>query len=66
MVYYKVITGDKHDYKTGYTTIKNELVTPRERKMKFSNLPDKYFNIVNVSQKNIYFFFGARFENDNK
>lgn len=65
MTYYKVNTGDKHDYKTKYTTIKDELITPKEKRIKFPNISDKYFDIVNISKKNIYFFFGARFEYKN-
>ena len=63
MKYYKVLVGDKHDYFTGYTTIKNELVTEKERNSKFRYLNDEIFKPVDVSKKNIYFFFGARFEN---
>ncbi len=63
MVFYKVIKGDKHDYFTGYTTVKNELVTQRERDTKFRYLNDDCFQQVNVSKKNTYWFFGARFEN---
>ena len=54
----------KHDYFTGYTTIKNELLTPRERKRKFRYLTDDVFETVNVSRKKIYWVFGARFALD--
>lgn len=62
MLYYKVNTGDKHDYFTGNTTIKNELLTEKERNTKFRYLTDEYFTPVNISRKNVYFSFGARFE----
>ena len=54
----------KHDYFTGYTTIKNELLTPRERNRKFRYLTDDVFETVNVSRKKIYWAFGARFALD--
>lgn len=62
MKYYRVAVGDKHDYFTGYTTIKNELLTEKERNRKFRYLSDSIFDEVNVSKKNIYWNFGARFE----
>lgn len=63
MLFYKVIKGDKYDHFTGYTTVKNELVTQKERDTKFRYLTDDCFQPVNVSKKNTYWFFGARFEN---
>lgn len=62
MLYYKVVQGDKHDYFTGYTTVKNELLTEKERNTKFRYLFDDVFHPVNVSRKKVYFMFGARFE----
>lgn len=62
MKYYKALT-DKHDYFTGYTTIKNELLTPKERNTRFRYLQDDIFTIVEISRKNTYMLFGARFEN---
>lgn len=62
MKYYKVVVDNKHDYFTGYTTIKNELLTEKERNTKFRYLMDDCFKIVEVSKKNIYWVFGARFE----
>ena len=63
MLFYKVVKGDKHDYFTGYTTIENELVTEKERNTKFRYLTDDCFLPVNVSKKNTFWLFGARFEN---
>lgn len=62
MKFYKVVQGDKHDYFTGYTTILNELVTQRERDTKFRYLADDVFAVVDVSKKNTFWMFGARFE----
>lgn len=62
MKFYKVVVGDKHDYFTGYTTIKNELLTEKERNTKFRYLYDDVFTIVDVSKKKTYWMFGARFE----
>lgn len=64
MKYFRVVVGDKHDYFTGYTTIKNELLTARERNTKFRYLSDDIFEVVEISRKNIYWLFGARFENN--
>ena len=66
MLYYRVKQefDCKHDYFTGYTTIKNELLTPRERNSKFRYLTDDVFEPVNVSRKKIYWMFGARFALD--
>ena len=64
MKYYKVVIGDKHDYFTGHTTILNELLTEKERHIKFRYLQDNCFKIVEISRKKTHIFFGARFEND--
>lgn len=62
MKYYKVVVGDKHDYFTGYTTVKGELLTTKEKNRKFRYLPDNYFQEYHVSQRKIYWMFGCRFE----
>lgn len=61
MKFYRA-TREVHDYFTGYTTIKNELVTQREKDTKFMYLSDSVFEEVEVSKKKTYWFFGARFE----
>ena len=61
MKYYRAL-AEKHDYFTGWTTIKNELITQRERDTKFRYLSDDVFEIVEVSRKKTFFSFGARFE----
>ena len=61
MKYYKAIT-EKHDYFTGWTTVENELLTPRERWTRFRYLPDSYFEPVNISKRKIFINFGVRFE----
>lgn len=64
MKYYKVTRDNVHDYFTGYTTIKNELVTEHERNTKFRYLQDCVFQTVEISRKKTYWFFGARFEKE--
>lgn len=51
MKFYKVVVDDKYDYFTGCTTIKNELLTERERNTKFRYLQDDVFQEVEVSKK---------------
>ena len=72
MKYYRV--KPQYDNKTRYTwnnrhqgisngiIIGNELYTPCEFK-KLAMCP-AWFEVVEVSKRNIYFFFGARFENE--
>lgn len=62
MKFYKVIKDNVHDYFTGYTTVKNELVTEKERNKKFRYLNDDIFQVVDVSKKETFWLFGARFE----
>ena len=61
MLFYRA-TKEAHDYFTGYTTIKNELITQRERDTKFRYLKDSVFEEVNISKKKTFWIFGARFE----
>ena len=61
MLFYRA-TREAHDYFTGYTTVKNELVTQKERDTKFRYLMDTVFEKVDVSKKKTYWLFGARFE----
>ena len=61
MKYYRAI-AEKHDYFTGNTTIKGELVTERERNTKFRYLGDDIFEPVEISKKKTFWSFGARFE----
>ena len=70
MLYYRV--KQQYDNKVRYTwnnhgqgvsngiLIANELYTPGEFR-KIANCP-AWFEQINISKKNIYFFFGARFE----
>lgn len=62
MKYFKVIVPDKRDYFTGYCTIKDELLTAKERNTRFPHLSDNVFKEVELSRKKTYTFFGARFE----
>lgn len=62
MKYFQVNTGDKYDYFTGHTTIKGELLTQKERDTKFRYLNDEFFTPVEVSKRDIYWSFGARFK----
>lgn len=61
MTYYKAL-AEKHDYFTGYTTVKNELITEKERNTRFRYLSDSVFQKVEVSKKKTFFMFGCRFE----
>lgn len=62
MKYLRVTKGDVHDRRTSYTTIFNELLTPRERKEMFPTLSDDCFEEVEIDKKNTYTNFGVRFE----
>lgn len=61
MKYYRAL-AEKHDYFTGWTTVKNELITQRERDTRFRYLSDDVFEVVEISRKKTFFSFGARFE----
>ena len=61
MKYYKA-TDDKHDYFTGWTTVKGELLTKRERDTKFRYVADRYFEEVDIPKSRIFTIFGCRFE----
>ena len=61
MKYLKAIK-EQYDRFTGYTTVYGELVTPRERSIKFRHLPDECFIPVEVKRNNIVFMFGCRYE----
>lgn len=60
MKYYRA-NGEYHDYFTGNTTIPGELITKRERNRHFRYLSDNCFTTVEVSKRDTYFSFGARF-----
>ena len=62
MKFYRVVKDGVHDYFTGNTTVINELVTEKERNTKFRYISDFAFEVVDVSKKNTYWSFGARFE----
>lgn len=62
MKYLRVKIGEKKDYFTGHVTTKNELVTLKERNRKYRYLMDEIFEEVEVSQKNICYYRGIRFE----
>ena len=62
MLYYKVVVGDVYDHQSGYTTVKDELVTPKERARQFPTLSDKCFESVDVCKRNTVWWFGCRFE----
>ena len=64
MKFYKVVRDNVYDYLTGYTTIKNELLTEKERARKFKAVSGSCFQPVEVSRKKTYWLFGARFEMD--
>lgn len=41
---------------------KGELLTAKERESKFRNLPDDFFEKVDVNRNKTFWLFGARFE----
>lgn len=61
MKYYKAV-AEKHDYFTGYTTVKDELLTEREKNTRFPYLYDYFFKPVEVNRNNTFFVFGSRFQ----
>lgn len=61
MLYYRA-KGDFYDYFCKYEVIRNELLTAKERNRKCRYLSDNCFEAVNISKKDIYFFFGVRFQ----
>lgn len=61
MMYYKS-NSEMMDKVTGWTVIKNELVTDRERDKRFPNLPDYIFTRVCLSSRDTYKTFGIRFQ----
>ena len=60
MLYYRS-KNEYYDYFTGNTTIKNELITKRERNTKYRYLSDNCFTKVECRKCDTYFSFGARF-----
>lgn len=62
MKYYKVNENgaDKYMHKSRMTLVYNELYTEKEKER--YNIPEAFVDVVNVSKNNIYWFFGARFE----
>jgi hypothetical protein len=60
MKFYKVVR-EAHDRKTFFDSYPGELLTERERRIKFPTLSDKCFDVVEVSKKATYWFFGCRF-----
>lgn len=60
MKYYKVIKGGTYDRLTAFETVKNELLTERERRAYCPSIPDRCFVKVNVGKT--YTVFGMRFE----
>ena len=60
---YKENKTNHHKTPNGYFLIANELLT--EKECKKLNAPIHKLKKVNISKNNIYWFFGARFENHN-
>ena len=61
MKYYKALT-EKHDYFTGWTTVKNELLTEREKNTRFPHLYEYFYKPVEVNKNKTFFSFGCRFQ----
>lgn len=62
MKYFKSVKEDVYDWVTKNEPIMNELLTLKERRLKFPTLDDSCFEEVEVSKKNTYINFGVRFE----
>ena len=43
-------------------SLKNELLTTKERNSKVRYLPDSYFQIIDILKSRVFWSFGARFE----
>ena len=61
-IYFKA-KRDAMDYFNNYPVVKDELLTPKERHTAARYLDDSVFEIVEISQKKTYKYFGTRFEN---
>lgn len=53
---------DDYDPFTDNSLVKGELLTPRERYTQARNFQDDAFEIVEISRKKTFIFFGARLE----
>lgn len=62
MIYLRSKKDGLYDIKTGYTTIKNELITEAEKEKQFPNVSINNFDHVNISKQKIFWNFGTRFE----
>lgn len=60
MLYYRC-NSDYKDYFTGYSCVKGELLTEKERNTKTRYLSDECFDQVKISKNKTYFNFGVRF-----
>lgn len=61
MKYYRA-KDEYYDYFSDYCTIKNQLLTEKERNTRCRYLQDSCFDIVNISSRNTYMSFGVRFK----
>ena len=61
MKYYKA-QAEKHDYFTGETVAKNELITAKERNTRYRYISDSNFVEINIPSKHTFKMFGRRFE----
>lgn len=60
MIYFKIKkSADQRSRKDGSFFIESELYTQKEAEK--YNIPAAYYDIVNMSKKSVYWFFGARF-----
>lgn len=60
MLYFRS-NNDYYDYFTGYSIVKGELLTERERCTKARTLSDECFDTVKISTKNTFKNFDVRF-----
>lgn len=61
MLYYRPLR-EISDPKTGWTTIRGELLTTSERKKYFKSVADTVFEKVSIPKTSTFFSFGVRLE----
>jgi len=61
MKYFKA-NCDSFDWATEWPLIKNELVTEKERAVRYPNISNNCFDSVEISKNKTYKSFGLRFE----
>lgn len=58
MLFYMALQ-DAYDLETGFTLVRDQLLTKKERLTKAKSLPDSYFKIVDINRNKTHFFYGG-------